>query len=459
MVFMYTSSSKAEIELKAVQLNKGIKATVATVAEIEQKLEDQIRIGKEEEEDELRQSAQLEAADSTVMLTEQLDAAKKEAKRTRQEYKLKLREDPDCDQSLLLLPRHQRYSLRSNSHYLLVFGVVSILVITQWSGHSIYEVTCIDPLIELTVSVVRADSAFQIVWVVMACLVQHIYICHLIQKDAHVQFQRNRVTRASDTLVNFWSCKHPRNVAMREWRLNMDLNSDNRTRCNRARYTCISMAIYTALILLLSIPELAYVFCSNMERNRSITALLGNSFNIAVVRAFLANKVLPPAVRKLSHFKYTCLSCLSVANRVECRWRHIPVKAHQKILYIHRDVLASMITIVFISWIIVPVVTVVILDDGVYANPNICTDASVTACLRYYLQSISSDLYTQMEHVSFDSANLVLISVCLAVGNADVWDTCLALWILQSSHCFAVLLHVGGFSLTDSVELVLLAVG
>ena len=30
-----------------------------------------------------------------------------------------------------------------------------------------------------------------------------------------------------------------------------------------------------------------------------------------------------------------------------------------------------MITIVFISWVIVPVVTVVILDDGVYANPQI----------------------------------------------------------------------------------------
>ena len=293
---------KAEIELKAVQLNKGIQATVATVAEIEQKLEDKINIGKEED-DELRQSAQLEAADSTVMLTEQLEAAKKEAKRTRKEFKLKLREDPDCDQSLLLLPRHIRYSLRSNSHYLLVFGVVSILVITQWSGHSIYEVTCVDPLIELTVSVVRADSAFQIVWVVIACLVQHIYICHIIQKDAHVQFQRSRVTRASNTLVNFWNCQHPINVHMREWRLNMDLDPDARSRCNRAGYTFISTAIYTALILLLSIPDVAYVFCSNMERNRSITALLGNSSFIAVVRAFLANVVLPPAVRKLCHFK------------------------------------------------------------------------------------------------------------------------------------------------------------
>ena len=57
-------------------------------------------------------------------------------------------------------------------------------------GNSIYEATCVDPLIKLTISVVKADDVgFQIIWMVMACLVQLIYGSFLISKDAHVQFQ------------------------------------------------------------------------------------------------------------------------------------------------------------------------------------------------------------------------------------------------------------------------------
>ena len=53
----------------------------------------------------------------------------------------------------------------------------------------------------------------------------------------------------------------------------------------------------------LSLPEVAYVFCSNMHRDHFFTKVFGNSLFVAAIRFILGSFVLPSQVRSMCMLK------------------------------------------------------------------------------------------------------------------------------------------------------------
>ena len=123
-----------------------------------------------------------------------------------------------------------------------------------------------------------------------------------------------------------------------------------------------------------------------------------------------------------------------------------PQLQHNRLVFKHRDVLATMILVIFLSQVVVPIVITIVMDEGPQcACQMLFTECGcVAACLRGYLAYSSTSLYTTFEHV-IQAIMLCFCDLtprCSSVGAANVRIRSVAIWLLQQASGISVYLHV-----------------
>lgn len=137
-----------------------------------------------------------------------------------------------------------------------------------------------------------------------------------------------------------------------------------------------------------------------------------------------------------------------------------PHLQHNRLVFKHRDVLATMILVIFLSQVVVPIVITIVMDEGPQFSrcQTLLTECGcVAACLRGYLTYSSTTLYTAFEHV----IQAIMLCVCAliprwsSVGASNVRIRRVAIWLLQQASDISIYLHVIKPHCVECLELIL----
>lgn len=246
----------------------------------------------------------------------------------------------------------------------------------SFSQH-IYQNHCIDPMFETTLGVVKLDGVFEGLWLTLICVVQSIYTVYLTQFDLYNAKRKRQVSTAVSVLGEL-AHGTQRGKVVRQWHRNMQEytganQSQNTRKCRNDGAKNIDWLVfgfmYLAMVLLLSAPEVGFVIASNTPRGSDYYNLFGSAFLLVLVRFFL--QALLPFL--------TDFQC-------KWKWKNARLCEHEKRRFHNRDMLASMILVTWISTLVVPVVSTVVLDE---------------ACLRYY-QIFDAELVDRLSYWELD---------------------------------------------------------